>query len=93
MKVASRKGAQDSDRHIPKGGNANRKTRDMPTVLVIRERRVKQRGVILLTADTQKEVIERSPGTQQRTPDRTLPWLQDTWKDPSQAIKIIPLVK
>lgn len=48
MKFANGKGAQDSDRHIPKGGNPNRKTRNMLTALVIRERRVKQRGVILL---------------------------------------------
>lgn len=47
MKI-TRRGAQDSTGHAPKGGNVNRKRRDMIALLGIRELRVKQQGVVLL---------------------------------------------
>lgn len=68
MKITSRRGAQDSTGHVPKGGNVNRKRRDMIALLGIRELRVKQQGVVFTHSqgDTQ-ELIEPSPGKQQRT--------------------------
>lgn len=75
MKITSRRGAGDSARHVPKEGNANGKRKDMLILLGIGKLQVKQQGMILLSqVDTQKEVIEPSPGMEQKTPDHMLPW-------------------